>query len=464
MPANPTLEKYKLDLCNSLNYRRLLKQERFQTCQKIQKMVFHDGVKWDSENGYLNLDFFYTNSYFTEFLLFFFVFQGNITIFANYVSDPANINRNLIMAEMNINSLLDGEKPKLLDEWQVIPQLWDAVRFAIDHSKGIGQFILTGSTIPPTKDQQEKIHHTGTGRITTLRMRPMSLWESEDSTGAVSLEELFKNQGMAIYGETNLQIDDIAFLICRGGWPIATNLEPEYALETAFSYYKAVTEMDIARVDGIKRSSTRTRRLMRSLARNQGSQVTIAGIKADMQANDTDSLDVDTVSSYIEALKKIYVIEDMEAWNPNLRSKAAIRTSDTRYYVDPSIATAALGIGPVDLVKDLNTMGLFFETMAVRDLRIYAQSLDGDVFHYRDSNGLECDSVVHLRNGQYGLIEIKLGGKKLIDEGVESLNKLASNIDFNKMNAPAFKMILTAIGSMAFKRKDGIYVVPISCH
>ena len=182
-----------------------------------------------------------------------------------------------------------------------------------------------------------------------------------------------------------------------------------------------------------------------------------------MQANDTDSLDVDTVSSYIEALKKIYVIEDMEAWNPNLRSKAAIRTSDTRYYVDPSIATAALGIGPVDLVKDLNTMGLFFETMAVRDLRIYAQSLDGDVFHYRDSNGLECDSVVHLRNGQYGLIEIKLGGKKLIDEGVESLNKLASNIDFNKMNAPAFKMILTAIGSMAFKRKDGIYVVPISC-
>lgn len=221
--------------------------------------------------------------------------------------------------------------------------------------------------------------------------------------------------------------------------------------------------MDIARVDGIKRSSTRTRRLMRSLARHQGSQVTIAGIKADMQANDTDSLDVDTVSSYIEALKKIYVIEDMEAWNPNLRSKAAIRTSDTRYYVDPSIATAALGIGPVDLVKDLNTMGLFFETMAVRDLRIYAQSLDGDVFHYRDSNGLECDSVVHLRNGQYGLIEIKLGGKKLIDEGVESLNKLASNIDFNKMNAPAFKMILTAIGSMAFKRKDGIYVVPISC-
>lgn len=221
--------------------------------------------------------------------------------------------------------------------------------------------------------------------------------------------------------------------------------------------------MDIARVDGIKRSSTRTRRLMRSLARHQGSQVTIAGIKADMQANDTDSLDVDTVSSYIEALKKIYVIEDMEAWNPNLRSKAAIRTSDTRYYVDPSIATAALGIGPVDLVKDLNTMGLFFETMAVRDLRIYAQSLDGDVFHYRDSNGLECDSVVHLRNGQYGLIEIKLGGKKLIDEGVESLNKLASNIDFNKMNAPAFTMILTAIGSMAFKRKDGIYVVPISC-
>lgn len=381
----------------------------------------------------------------------------------NYVSDPVNLNRNMILAEMNINALLEGEKPRLLDEWQVIPQLWDAVRFAVDHSKGIGQFILTGSAVPPDKDKKEKIHHTGTGRVTRLRMRPMSLWESGESNGAVSLGELFQNPEKPIFGESGLQIEDIAYLICRGGWPIATTLEPEFALETAFSYYDAVTDTDMSRIDGIQRSPTRARRLVRSLARHQGAQVSIAGIKADMQTNDTVTLDTETISSYIEALKKIFVIEDMEAWNPNLRSKAAIRTSDTRYFVDPSIATAALGISPADLVKDLNTMGLMFETMAVRDLRIYAQALDGEVFHYRDSNGLECDAVVHLRNGQYGLIEIKLGGQKLIEEGAQALSRFVSTIDTQKMNAPAFKMILTAVGSLAYQRKDGTFVVPISC-
>ena len=381
----------------------------------------------------------------------------------NYISDPMNLNKNLILAEININFLLEGEKPKLLDEWQIIPQLWDAVRFAVDHSKGVGQFILTGSAVPMDNEEQKKIHHTGTGRITTLRMRPMSLWESGDSNGAVSLQYLFDNPGSMILGESTSSIEDVAFLICRGGWPIATTLGKEYALETAFSYYKAVADVDISRVDGVKRSSTRAKRLMRSLARHQGSQVTLTGIKNDMASNDTESLDVETVSSYIEALKKIYVIEDMEAWNPNLRSKAAIRTTDTRYYVDPSIATAALGIGPADLVNDLNTMGLLFETMAVRDLRTYAESIDGDVFHYRDSNGLECDSVIHLRNGRYGLVEIKLGGQVLIEEGAKTLNKFESLIDTQKMSGPSFKMILTAVGSLAYKREDGIYVVPIDC-
>lgn len=381
----------------------------------------------------------------------------------NYISDPMNLNKNMILAEININSLLEGDKPKLLDEWQIIPQLWDAVRFAVDHSKGVGQFILTGSAVPMDNEEQKKIHHTGTGRITTLRMRPMSLWESGDSNGAVSLQYLFDNPGSMILGESTSSIEDVAFLICRGGWPIATTLGKEYALETAFSYYKAVADVDISRVDGVKRSSTRAKRLMRSLARHQGSQVTLTGIKNDMASNDTESLDVETVSSYIEALKKIYVIEDMEAWNPNLRSKAAIRTTDTRYYVDPSIATAALGIGPADLVNDLNTMGLLFETMAVRDLRVYAESIDGDVFHYRDSNGLECDSVIHLRNGRYGLVEIKLGGQALIEEGAKTLNKFESLIDTQKMSGPSFKMILTAVGSLAYKREDGIYVVPIDC-
>lgn len=381
----------------------------------------------------------------------------------NYISDPQNLNRNMILAEMNINAILEGDKPRLLDEWQIIPQLWDAVRFAVDHSKGIGQFIMTGSAVPPDDEEQKKIHHTGTGRITSLRMRPMSLWESGESNGDVSLQDLFDNPGKPVFSESNYSFEDIAFMICRGGWPIATTLEHEYALETAFSYYNAVTDIDISRVDGIKRSATRAKRLMRSLARHQGTQVPLTGIKADMAANDTDSLDVDTVSSYIEVLKKIFVIEDMEAWNPNLRSKAAIRTSDTRYFVDPSIATAALGVGPADLVKDLNTMGLFFETMAVRDLRVYSEALDGNVFHYRDSNGLECDAVIHLRNGKYGLVEIKLGGQALIEDGVKTLNAFASTIDTEKMKAPSFKMILTAVGSLAYKREDGIYVVPISC-
>ncbi len=381
----------------------------------------------------------------------------------NYISDPVNLNRNMILAEMDINALLDGEKPQLLDEWQVIPQLWDAVRFAVDHSKGTGQFILTGSAVPPTQDQQKKIHHTGTGRITKLRMRPMSLWESGESNGEISLQNLFENPGISIYSEGKHKLDDIAFLMCRGGWPIAATLEKDYALETAFSYYQAVTEEDISRVDGINRSPARAKRLMRSLARHQGTQVPIAGIKADMAANDTSSLDVDTVSSYIDVLKKIFVIEDMEAWNPNLRSKAAIRCSDTRYYADPSIAAAALGASPGDLLEDLNTMGLLFETMAVRDLRTYADALSGTVAHYRDSNGLECDAIIHLRNGQYGLIEIKLGGEKLIEEGTKTLNKLAAILDTDKMKSPSFKMILTAVGNLAYKRDDGIYVVPIGC-
>lgn len=381
----------------------------------------------------------------------------------NYISDPQNLNRNLILAEMNINAILEGDKPKLLDEWQIIPQLWDAVRFAVDHSKGIGQFIMTGSAVPPDDEEQKKIHHTGTGRITSLRMRPMSLWESGESNGEVSIQDLFNNPGKPIFSESSYNLEDIAFMICRGGWPIATTLEHEYALETAFSYYNAVTDVDISRVDGVKRSATRAKRLMRSLARHQGTQVPLTGIKADMAANDTDSLDVETVSSYIEVLKKIFVIEDMEAWNPNLRSKAAIRTSDTRYFVDPSIATAALGVGPADLVKDLNTMGLFFETMAVRDLRVYSEALDGNVFHYRDSNGLECDAVIHLRNGKYGLVEIKLGGQALIEDGVKTLNTFASTIDTEKMNPPSFKMILTAVGNLAYRREDGIYIVPISC-
>lgn len=265
-------------------------------------------------------------------------------------------------------------------------------------------------------------------------------------------------------GENELKLQDIAFLICRGGWPMSVGLPKEAALEQAFDYYDAVTKEDITKVDGVKRTSARVQRLMRAYARHQGTQVSIATLKEDLKNNDTATLDDDTISSYIEALRKIFVVEDMPAWNPNLRSKTAIRTADTRYFIDPSIATAALGLGPTDLINDLNTMGFLFETMCVRDLRVFAEALNGKVYHYRDKSGLECDAVIHLRNGQYGLIEIKLGGESLINDGVETLTSLAEQIDTTRMNPPTFKMILTATGEYAYRRpNDGIYIVPIGC-
>ena len=291
----------------------------------------------------------------------------------------------------------------------------------------------------------------------------MTLFESGESNGTVSLGELFQAPEK-ILQKNALKLSDIAFLICRGGWPIAVGLPEEAALEQAFDYYDAVTKEDVTNVDGVKRASERVQRIMRAYARHQGTQASIATLKEDLKNNDTTTLDEDTISSYLDALRKIFVVEDMPAWNPNLRSKTAIRTTDTRYFVDPSIATAALGLGPTDLMNDLNTMGFFFEAMCVRDLRVFAEALNGKVYHYRDKSGLECDAVVHLRNGQYGLIEIKLGGDSLIKEGAETLNELANQIDTTRMKSPAFKMILTATGEYAYRRpEDGIYVVPIGC-
>ena len=377
-----------------------------------------------------------------------------------YMADPDTIKKNLLLAETNVKSLLLGDKPRLIDEWQEAPQLWDAIRFAADHNSIMGQFILTGSAVPKKADITR---HSGTGRIARLTMRPMSLWESGESKGNVSLKELFSETGN-LFAEADLQIHDIAYLICRGGWPSATNLEYPYSLDSAFDYFEAVANVDISRVDDTLRDASKTKRLMRSLARHQGTQVANTVIRDDMKTNDADTLTEDTVASYISALKKIFVIEDMEAWNPNLRSKSAIRTSETRYFTDPSIAVAALGIGPEDLMNDLQTMGLLFETLAVRDLRVYAEALNGQVYHFRDKNGLECDAVVHLRNGHYGLIEIKLGGENLIEAGAKSLNKLETKIDMDRMYAPSFKMVLTAVGNVAYRRReDGVYVVPIGC-
>ena len=375
-----------------------------------------------------------------------------------YMSQTGMVEQNIRLASLNPNLLLRGEIPRLIDEWQIAPQLWDSVRFESDHGP-LGQFILTGSSVPA---DMSKVLHSGTGRIGWLRMRPMSLWESQESTGEVSLGELFATPDQ-VGGINNMDIEQIAFLTCRGGWPLAVDMEREVALDQAFDYIEAVEKHDISKVDNVERDPTRVHRLLRSLARNQGSQASLGTIRADLEANEADSLSEDTIASYIKALKEIFVVEDSEAWNPNLRSKTATRTSDTRYFTDPSIATAALGIGPQDLVNDLNTFDLIFETLAVRDLRVYAEALNGKVYHYRDKNGLECDAVVHLRDGRYGLVEIKLGGDDLIDEGAAALLKLSGKIDTGRMKAPSFMMVLVAVGRYAYRRDDGVYVVPVGC-
>ena len=363
------------------------------------------------------------------------------------------------MFEVSPKTLLQGETPRLIDEWQTIPLLWDSIRSEVDRRGAFSQFILTGSSVLPQADETA---HSGTGRFALVKMRPMSLYESGESSGTVSLGALF--EGGTFEPQTNsLDLQKMAYLTCRGGWPLASLLDGELALDQAFDYVDAVMNYDIQRVDGVKRSHERARLLLRSYARNISQQVSYGTIKADMLTNDSNTLDEDTVADYVKALKRLFVIEDLEAWNPNIRSKSAIRTGDTRHFVDPSIGTAALGLGPSDLTNDLNSFGLFFEDLAVRDLRVFAEALDGKLYHYRDSSGLECDTVLHRRNGSYALIEVKLGGEKLIEEGVDSLNTLAQTIDTSKMPQPSFKMVLTAVGQYAYQRPDGIFIVPLGC-
>ena len=365
------------------------------------------------------------------------------------MADPDTLAQNLALARTNISRLLVGKTPRLIDEWQIAPQFWDAIRNEVDNRDDDGQFMLTGSAVPPKpkKDEngnlieEEQIHHTGTGRISRLKLRTMTLWESEDSTGMVSLGELFKNSDY-VDGESHIDLERLAYLTCRGGWPKAVLRKSEKAaLAQAFDYFDSVVSTDIKRVDDVERDEEMAKRIMRSYARNQASQATAGTILADIKNNGDELLSDSTVYSYIKALKEIFVIEDSVAWNPNLRSKTAIRTSDTRYFTDPSIATAA-----------------------VRDLRVYAESLNGKVYHYRDKNNLECDAVVHLRNGSYGLIEIKIGGSELVNDGAESLKTLSDKIDTTKMKKPSFLMVLTGIGEYAYKRpEDGVLVVPIGC-
>lgn len=378
-----------------------------------------------------------------------------------FMADPETKTQNLFLAQNNISLLLKGDAPRLIDEWQLVPELWDAVRGEVDRRNEDGQFILTGSAVPA---DPSKIFHSGAGRFAWLRLHTMSLWESGDSSGDVSLKNLFSRENK-VEGISKINdIEHLAFIACRGGWPKAVlKGQKKSALVQAEEYFEAVVQSDISRVDNVERNSELTRRLMRSLARNQGYSTPISTFLGDINTHIGSQTSEQTVASYLHALKKIFVVEDVLAWNPNLRSRTAIRTSDTRYFTDPSIASAALGLGPQDLINDLSTFGLILETLCIRDLRVYAEPIGGSIYHYRDKNGLECDAVVHLKNGKYGLVEIKLGGETLIEEGAKSLKKLAGKIDTDRMQAPSFMMVLTGLGQYAYQRPDGVFIVPVSC-
>lgn len=375
------------------------------------------------------------------------------------LGDSAILKQSTALIDISPQTLLKGDTPRLIDEWQALPSIWDSIRSEVDRRGEPSQFILTGSSVLPEADETI---HSGTGRFATIKMRPMSLYESGESTGTVSLKELFECDSIEVQ-QNDLELEDIAYLTCRGGWPWATLISREVALDQAFDYFDSVVKKDILRVDKVKRSAERAKLLLRSYARNISQQVSYGTIRKDMLSNDASTLDEDTVADYIKALKKLFVIEDLAAWNPNIRSKAAIRTSDTRHFVDPSIGTAALGLGPQDLINDLKSFGFFFEDMVVRDLRVYAEALDGELYHYRDSNGLECDTVLHRRNGSYALLEVKLGGEQNIEEGAMSMISLAKNIDTDKTPSPSFMAVIVGVGQYAYQRKDGVYVIPIGC-
>lgn len=371
---------------------------------------------------------------------------------------PATYKQYRILADIGDDNLLSGEKPILFDEWQKIPELWDYVRNYIDETSGKGLFILTGSAKPI----EDKERHSGIGRMKKIIMRTMSLWESNESSGEVSLRNLFDNT-KNVSGKNRYQLKDIAHIICRGGFPSAViEKDKDISLNYAKDYVNTLVSTDITSVDDIKRNPKRARSILKSYARNISTPAKMTTILKDVESN-IDTQDIRTINSYIDAFSKLFVIDETESWTPKLRSKTAIRTTSTKHFVDPSIATAILDANPNDLMQDLNTFGLFFENLVIRDLKIYTQSLDGNVYNYRDKSGLEADAVIHLNDGRWGLIEIKLGGETLINEGALTLTKLKEVIDQDKMNKPAFLAIITATDSFAYQREDGIYVIPIAC-
>jgi predicted AAA+ superfamily ATPase len=362
----------------------------------------------------------------------------------------------LHLADTQPSMLLRGESPRLIDEWQMAPVLWDAVRFEVDRRNLPGQFLLTGSAVPRDK----AVQHTGTGRIAKLLMRPMSLYESRESTGEISLKALFDHTEVPTMFTSPLTIDDILYVICRGGWPASLSMPREYALDVAHNYVDALVEEDVSRVDGVERNPQRVLTLLRSLARNISTMATNLTIMQDMAASES-SITAPTLDSYMNALRRIFVVEDVPAWSPSLRSKTVLRTSAKRHFVDPSIAAAVLRVTPERLLQDFNTFGFLFESLCTRDLRVYAQANDGDVYHYRDKNGLEADLIIALRDGRWAAVEVKLGSKQ-IEEAATHLLALQQKVNTEKMGTPSFLMVLTG-GEVGYQRQDGVWVVPLGC-
>jgi Predicted ATPase (AAA+ superfamily) len=370
------------------------------------------------------------------------------------LQDPMNSESYFKIAATKPSILLEGETPRLIDEWQLIPTLWNGIKYLVDERGGTGQFILTGSATPPEDDKR----HSGAGRISRILMRPMSLFESGESNGRISLNGLFR--GDTFEEEiSQLTLENMTVALIRGGWPRTIGENERYAELYVKNYVDAIVNADVSNVDGVRRNPTAVMQLLRSLSRNISTVANIPTIKKDMDG--LENISEKTIAEYINVLKRIYVVEDLPAWNPSLRSSTAVRTSPKRHFVDPSIAVSVMRTNRKDLLMDFNTLGLLFESLCIRDLRVYAQSIDGDLFHYRDSNGLEADAIIHLRDGKWGAIEIKLGTGE-IDKAAKNLLKLNSSIDTDRMRAPSFMMVLTA-GKYAYRRNDGIYVVPIGC-
>jgi len=370
--------------------------------------------------------------------------------------DPDQGESNRMMAEINASYLLKGAYPRLLDEWQVVPPIWDAVRLAVDNEQEEGMFILTGSSVPV----DDGIHHSGTGRISRLVMRPMSLFESGESNGSVSLSSLFSSTTPIDPQKSEITIPDLAFLMCRGGWPASVNKSEKSALLIAQEYIVSLAESEVSRTSGSKKNPQRVMNLLRSYARNISTLATNESIIGDIQANDL-SFSETTYYEYLNALQRLYIVEDVPAWNPAIRSKTALRSRSKHELADPSLVVAGLGLSSDVLLKDLPFMGFVFETLCIRDLRVYSQKMGGSISYYHDRYDLECDCVLHLRDGRYALIECKMGGSG-IDEGAEHLLELVRLIKLHKMQAPSFLMVLTA-SEIAYERPDGVKVVPIGC-